>query len=315
MLVSALAWLTMQALGIGSLEVFGLPVWLVNEQSVFDGFWLGLLAFYNKPVRAFLDRHRLQFRDVRSPMLPYAALALLAVVWSCGYEVKFNGFYLCDGIHGYLSLLPGTRSFRALCRMGCFADLALAILAAGAFAQGWRRWIAARHPGLAARVGVCAGLCLLVLAESVPRAGTAFSRSGPVPPIRAVDRWLARQPAVAVVELPMTTDPHIEGERLWHQLTHQHPMRNGYVTFFPKGYYSDVHTLSQPQSEGAIARLRALGIRYILLDTDNRYAGRATALGKVARMPAALSAPYVLRFTDKNVNVYELPPASGTTGR
>jgi hypothetical protein len=87
------------------------------------------------------------------------------------------------------------------------------------------------------------------------------------------------------------------------------PMRNGAQTFFPEDYWSDINLLAKPQSAAAIGRLRELGIRYVLLDTDNAWAGFQTRSWTVRRMPAALQPPYVPVFHDTNVIAYILPPS------
>ena len=112
-------------------------------------------------------------------------LALLAMVWSCGYDIYCGGLWVAPGIHGLLTWLPGTRGFRVLARMGEFADLALAVLAASAVAAGLAAWRRRGRPsgraGLAATV-----LCLLALAENVPRGGPTYrNASACLPPPRA----------------------------------------------------------------------------------------------------------------------------------
>jgi hypothetical protein len=238
-------------------------------------------------------------------------LAALALVWSCGYEIRLFGVPVANGIHGCLAAWPPVRSVRALCRMGIIADLGFSVLAAYGFAAAQRAWVRARRPQAGARAVVTVIVCWLVWAEAVPKYGAGFPLSCPAPQPRTVDRWLARQPRAPLIELPLLVEAY-ESERLWHQLVHRMPIRNGARAFYPEGYFDDELLLGNPQSPEAIARLRALRIRYVLLDTDNRYVGRATlgwTMWPIAQMPPALLPPYVPLFRDVDVIAYELPPA------
>lgn len=302
----AALWGIMLLFGVTNLEFLYLPGGLVNNVSVWDGFWFGSMLWLNADIRGFLHRNRYRLRDSRSPALAYIVLAALAMIWSCGYEVRLFGTPMMGGLHGYLTHLPGTRSFRALCRMGAFADLALAILAAYGFTLAWKRWITPRQIPWWGRCALYGALCLLILAENVPRNGTVYNHSQALPPPRRADLWLAQQPDAPLLSLPLTVDPYLEGERLWQEITHHKPMRNGCETFYPRGYYEDVRLLGDPRSAEAITRLRALGIHYVVLETDNRLAGRKNILGSIPRMPSALPAPYVLGFDSPNVKVYTL---------
>ena len=286
--------LLMLNLGVGNLTYFGLsPTW-VNADTVTRALLLAGLLWVNVPLRARLRGLRFPLRDPRAPLLAYAALALLAMVWSCGYQIYCGGVWIAPGIHGLLTWLPGTRGFRVLARMGAFADLALAVLAASALAGMFGAWRRRGGPlwarGLAALL-----LCLPALAENVPRPGPSYRRaSACLPPPRAADAWLASQPDAPLVELPLGD----EEARMWYQIRHRKPMMNGYATFARPGFGADARLLSAPQSVAAVARLRALGVRYVVLDRD----GGALAV---------LLPPYTLRFDSPGVRVYTLDAGSG----
>jgi hypothetical protein len=227
-------------------------------------------------------------------MIAYASLALLAMVWSCGYQVFFAGTWLFPGIHGLVAWLPGMRSFRVLMRMGVFADLALSVLAASAVAAASRRWQGAG--GDAWRRGLAVALLgLLILADNVPSTGTAFlSSHACLPPVRPVDRWLAAQPPGPLVELPIAQN---NVARMWDQTTHHKPMVNGFATFGPRGYEQEALDLSFPWTPMCLARLNRLGIRYVVLDRD--------------APPPQGHTPYLRCYNDLTVTVYvraEAPP-------
>ncbi len=283
----------MWALGVPDLQYYSFPRDIVNADTVTRAFLLALLLWVNVPLRAWWRRHRWSLRDRHTPMIAYAFLALLAMVWSCGYQVYAFNIWLFPGLHGFVTWLPGMRSFRVLMRMGVFADLALSVLAAWAVSRVMRRWRAAGatpwQRGLATAL-----LGALILADNVPRGGTAFAQSRAcLPPPRAVDRWLASQPPGPLVELPLTG---ADVARMWFQTQNRKPMVNGYATFSPAGYEEEKADLSSPWTPACLARLRALGIRYIVLD--------------VGTPPPVGHSPYRKCYADSQVTVYVLTAAS-----
>ncbi len=291
LIVSAIAWIIMGSLGTNDLTYLGLTVTLVNSGTVSRLFLVSLLLWLNAPLLAWLREQRVHARDVRHPLLPYVALAFLAAIWSCGYSIRFGGTWLCPGVHWLVAWLPGVKSFRVLARMGIFADLALAMLAAGGAAH-CLRMLRERGLALPLRATGTAAVCILVLVENVPRTGTPFAFSSAcLPAPRAVDTWLASQPPGPLVELPLGGP---EMNRMWYQLRHQNPTMNGFGTFTRPGYGQDADLLRNPQSPAAIARLRALGVKYVIVDASMGGAH-------------ALASPYRLRFEDTVAAAFELP--------
>jgi hypothetical protein len=104
---------------------------------------------------------------------------------------------------------------------------------------------------------------------------------------RAVDAWLAAAPIPgAVVILPMYAPPraHLEARRLLGSTAHWRPLVNGYSSHFPRGHRETVETLNAFPADAALARLRALGVRYVVLHPD-----QATPSER-SRLQAALGA-------------------------
>ena len=292
LILSAVAWISMMMLNTNDLVYFSLPMTLVTVGSVSRLFLVSLILWLNAPLLAWLRPHRIFVRDPRHPFLPYAALAFVAIIWSCGYDVQYENVWICPGIHGLVAWLPGIRSFRVLARMGIFADLAVVVLAAGGAAFCLRALQRRGTSVLWRAVGVT-GLCALILLQNASKVGNPFAHSGAcLPAPRAVDAWLARQPSAPLVELPLGEN---ETGRMWGQLRHQKRMMNGYATFIRPGYGADKYLLEKPQSLAAIDRLRRLGVRYVVVDAS---------LGGAR----ALSAPYRLKFHDAVAAAYELPP-------
>lgn len=309
----ALFWVWMRHAGKTALTPF--PDFIIDRGSLVRlcvaCVGMGLAAHLQK-------KHRLLARDPRSPLLPYAALAMLAVVWSCGYDIHVGGVLLMPGLHRLLVALPGGKSFRAVGRMGAFADLAMVVLA-----SAWVASTLARLPqrgGRGLQAVFAASLCALVLAENLTRTGTAIwgLTHDWRPASRQADRWLAVQPSAPMIELPLTDDHYLESVRMWRQLTFYKPMRNGQGTFVPPDYSRDVLTFSHPQSANAVARLRALKVKYVLLDSGKQDVDRLDSLQRVLGtspttvpgMPPLLPPPYRLAFADAEVKIYALPPAA-----
>ena len=275
-------------LGVADFTYFGLPRDWVNADTVTRALLVALLLWFNVPLRAWLRGRRFPLRDRRDPRLAYVVLALLAMVWSCGYEIYCDGLWIAPGIHGLLTWLPGTRGFRVLARMGAFADLALAVLAASAVAAGLDGVAAARRARLGARAWSRPCCACWRWRRTCHGAGAPTADSSAcLPPPRAADAWLAAQPDAPLVELPLGGD---EVARMWYQTRHRKPMLNGYATFGRPGYGADARLLAAPQSSAAIARLRILGVRYVLVDRD-------------PAKPAALPPPYTPRSAAAGVKI------------
>jgi hypothetical protein len=154
--------------------------------------------------------------------------------------------------------VPGFSGLRVPSRFAVLAITGLAVLAGYGAAA-----VAARLPGRAARRATLAVLGGLAAVEAwaVPLPlVTAPPRPGPG------DRWLATAPAPgAVVVLPLFRDVHREAARLLGSTTHWRPLVNGYGGFFPPEYLDTVETLNTFPSEPAVARLRTLEVRYVVV--------------------------------------------------
>jgi hypothetical protein len=302
-IVATAGIMMLMMLGADSFLVFHIPDWLINATILQTLFIAGCAAAAERPIRRLRQTIQISVTPERKHAVALLFLALFAGIWSNGYVVAFQGFPIAPGIHGFIASLPGGHSFRALVRMGILADLGIVVLAGMGLIDLARRFRQLRGNG--ARIASTAACCLLALGESWPAGGTPFNHSGPkLPRIRAVDRWLAQQPAGPVLNLPLTVDAYTEGERLWRQTVHHHPMVNGAETFFPRGYYNDVHLFAAPMSPAAIARVHQLGIAYIVMDLHNPYTGRKTVIEPVPAMPATLSPTYHEIYRDADAAVY-----------
>lgn len=194
-----------------------------------------------------------------SPWPPvYAALGLLAGLLSLGPMFQTAEAvgpalpYLCLYRH-----LPGFDGLRVPARFAVLVVLAVAVLAAFGAARLARRtrW---RH----AIAGIVAlAITLEFLTVPVPL-GRMPSEPAPV------YRWLAEQPGeFAVVELPFPSpsQAHWESRRLYYSTVHWKRLVNGYSGHFPPGYWERAARLQAFPSPQAVALLRQLGVRYVLV--------------------------------------------------
>src|SRR5207245_2130862 len=109
-------------------------------------------------------------------------------------------------------------------------------------------------------------------------------KTAPTEPAPA-DRWLAASPVPGpVVALPMYGIRFGEARRMLSATAHWRPLVNGYSGFYPAEYSDTVETLNAFPSDRAVARLRALGVRYVVLHLPE-YPGELRA-----RVEAALPA-------------------------
>jgi hypothetical protein len=89
-----------------------------------------------------------------------------------------------------------------------------------------------------------------------------------VPPALAVSRWLADQPAGAVVVLPVPKQnalPGHEREVMYQSTFHWKPIANGHSGNWPWSYMYLIAALDDFPSANGLAAVKSAGIRYIVL--------------------------------------------------
>lgn len=207
----------------------------------------------------------------RRPTWIYAALALLAFDASLGA----NGFTF----RWLQALLPPLANLRAPARFASLGLIAFAVLAALG-AAGIRARVHTPAPR-AAVVALAAALCVVEY-WSAPLP-VRDARLRPMP----VDVWLRTLPDDAVIlELPV---PRLE--RLWlHEVNHEvrsinhwRRMLNGYSGFLPTTYANTLVDLETFPDERSLARLRRIGVDYVVVrrinfTSDDAYARATTPL-------------------------------------
>jgi hypothetical protein len=215
------------------------------------------------------------------PSVPglYVALLVVGVLASLGPAVDVGPDLRLRPLYWQLyRAVPGVEVIRAPARFALLGVTALAVLAGYGVAALQRR------AGPRAARAVVAGAAGLGVLEAWP----APLGLEPVPaPGQAVHAWLAAAPRPGpVVVLPMWRPPeeYREAARLLGSTAHWRPLVNGYASFFPRGHWETVETLSLFPAPPALARLRLLGVRYVVV-----HPGEAPRPER-ARLEAALAA-------------------------
>ncbi len=218
----------------------------VAEQSLFPGLLLVALAVLGAGWGLWSRRLRIGL----------AAAALLCAVLSLGYadaDLRFLFPY------GWLSALPGWDAIRTPGRLMTLTTLALALLAAAGTQRLQRRvrWIALP-------------LALLVLVE-----GSAFSiddgrlEGPPHPTVPTAPPGLAAATA-PLLQLPLEAEDN-RRYLLW-STDGFPPMVNGRSSTIPPTFAALGEQIAGFPDAGSVARLRALGVRTVVLHRD-RLAG------------------------------------------
>jgi len=223
------------------------------------------------------DDHRPSTIDHRPSS--YALLLAASAVLCLGPFLKVWGVRTALPLP-YLLLypLPGFAGLRDPARFGAIYTLALAVLAAYGMAALLRA-LSGPAPALPVDTGlrlashrrgllVTGLLCLAVLAES-------WIRPLPVMPVPVgaavppVYHWLAARPFAPVLELPIG----LGNKTVWAEQAqmmifatyHWRPIVNGTGGFAPPGYVRDAATYMSFPSPAALRRLRARGVRYVIV--------------------------------------------------
>jgi hypothetical protein len=189
---------------------------------------------------------------------------------------------------------PGFGGIRVSARMAVVAWLTVAVLAGVGFATLTRRLSTFARANAAILVGA---LMLLELAAPSPTAAISTKDS-----TLDVYRALDDRGTEAVVELPMIQPvasaqgfawATVEAPRMLFATIDWHPRVNGYSGYLPPGYPEDVQVLNTFPSPDSVARLRALGVRYVVLHLGAEQFTPQQVADIVAALPAGATArPY-----------------------
>jgi hypothetical protein len=285
-----------------------LPGLMQDEGGLFPGVFVTLLALVAlTPIARATSAGRWRWA--------YAAMALVALAISLGPSPAAWGRPMpVPGVYAWLlSVVPLFDVMRVPARFGLLVLLAVSVLAAiGAAALGarltaGRRWIAA--------VVVCAMTVIEGTAGTVAVAPGVLSRSEGE---AYAYRWLADQPAAAVLELPLS-GLGVTNRVLAYQyavLEHRHPIVNG-ASRLQSPLQELLAGSASPLVDRALADevvpfLAGVAVRYVIMRPqqfrDPSLAAHLTlAFERSERVRLVIGLPDVL--------VYEIEPAPGDVAR
>jgi hypothetical protein len=197
----------------------------------------------------------------------YGALAAAALLLSLGPEpAAWSHRLLPSGPYLWLArIVPGMDGMRVPARLGVVVLLALSALAA----LGLSRLLVRLQPGGRMVAVVLLGTAVVAEGWAVPLPMAPFDARGR-PADRGAYRWLAQQPHGGAIELPIlewAIAPTLTYQ--YATLSHGHPIVNGYSGYgsslqeFLGGAASPLNDLDR--IEDALALLRAVGVRYVLV--------------------------------------------------
>jgi hypothetical protein len=162
--------------------------------------------------------------------------------------------------------VPGFAGIRAVARLALFTQLALVLCAA----VGLDALLA--RAGRVARVLLTLGLATVVCLEAAM--SLWFVRVPTEADDGGVSAALRARPAGIVAELPVGSAlrglvwPFGEAPRQLVALRDGRPRVNGYSGFQPAGFDAEAATLNEFPSPAALAEMRRLGVRYVVLRTQ-----------------------------------------------
>lgn len=209
------------------------------------------------------------------------------------------------GVNGFLFPIlqraaPPLASLRSPARFGALVLLSIAVLAGLGAAKIMAAW-----PRFAVWLVAAAAVCCLVEYWSAPM-GVRENHQSPT----EAHQWLSYQPeGTVVLEMPVPTNDTLwrrETTYLIRSIHHWQPLVNGYSGFAPREYQHTLNLLRGFPDEPSIARLRELGVRFVLLNrayfTGEEY---ADLLERLLRSPAFWP-PQSLGTGDEQIDIVEM---------
>ncbi|HLA76846.1 MAG TPA: hypothetical protein VJU18_04610 [Vicinamibacteria bacterium] len=232
-----------------------------------------------------------------------AAVGLLFVVLSLGADMRAFGLRLGPGPYRLLyDWIPGFRLVRIPERLGLLAMLFLGLLAGRGLdllASPGRRWLAL-------------GLAILVPAEHF----SVILHTDRVPTLSrspAVYRWLAENPAGAVVELPIRGEALVRRETLemYFSAVHWRPLVHGYTAYPPLVSRLLRRLAAEFPSPASLVALRRVGVETVVV-----HQGRPLGKDLVERpdVKAASTEEQARRLQRADLDLYDRLPRAVARG-
>ena len=240
--------------------------WPIYGEPAFPGLFLLLLA----PIGAVAG-----WRSARRRLATIAALALVLVGLALGLGAGPTGWRRYAPYRLLFEYVPGWEALRATGRAWVVGLLGVGVLAGlGALAIGG--WLARRcHWRARTVIGVVAAVALLgVLAEGYAPWTAADGGTVDIA-VSPVDERLAELPPGGVLYLPAleqgaddvseALSGFRQAENVYGTTAHHRITPNGYSGFFPSSWKRLSRQMEDLPDAATLERLRALGIRYVVV--------------------------------------------------
>lgn len=218
--------------------------------------------------------------SLRRPIAAYGTLALCALLVALGPEIRLFGTTWFAGPFALLREFEVFRMIRVPARASVFLCLGLSMLAGFGLDR-------IRKAGLRAALVLLALVEATVAPLNVVAADRCINASEPVPPVY---EWLKSQPDAPVIELPILPNDGLfqrprfdDSVYLLRSTTHWKRLVNGYAGTEPSEYARVREAMKDFPSEGSIALLRTLQVRYVLVHLRGFGPNRRQAIE--ARLP------------------------------
>lgn len=226
------------------------PRWIWGEQTLYAG--SAAIALATVGVWALIRRRTVPGCRLTGALLIAGASALL---------LSFGPTASAVAPFDLLARVPGMSMLRSPARFALLVMIALAVLAAYGSAH-----VMKQYGGKG--VGVVAALAAAFLAESFL---IDFPGGKPMPfSVPPVYRHLSSLPAGAVLSLPTyrgSPEGFRETDYLLYSTVHWYPVANGFGRHEPLEHRDNLQALVRFPAPEAVARLRKLGIRYVVTHT------------------------------------------------
>jgi hypothetical protein len=234
------------------------------------------------------------------PVAPSAWMYLALTAFSFDAALGMNGI-LFPLLH---QVAPPLTSLRAPARFGALVLLSLSVLAGYGAAK-----IIAGRPRAATAFAAIATIWCLAEFWCAPM-GVRLNQE---PPTEA-HRWLSSQPpGTVVVEMPVPRNDALwlyETTYVIRSTHHWQPLVNGYSGFAPREYIQTLDNLRGFPDERSIRRLRALGVRFVLLNRASYTGEEFTELIAGVTGSPAFWPPRSFGDADNQIVIVELKAAA-----
>jgi hypothetical protein len=186
-------------------------------------------------------------------------------------------FMMTQGANGFVyrwlfEHVPLFRGLRSPARFDIFVNLSLAMLSAYGVAFLLR---GIQHAGRRRLAGAAIVGLLIVEYASAPSV-----RPAPAP--SKVDAWLAQQPPVVIVELPLISAKGMWGSLDWlymyQGIPHLQRMLNGYSGYAPSSFYEMREIMASFPDDRSMAFLRHRDVEYVVVRSGIYEPEQAAAL-------------------------------------